>query len=495
MSSDPELDAALFEALDALRRDPRVRYAEVRFTDEISEEVKVRMTRGAPRFDTVSTNRSRGVGIRALGARTWGFACTPRLDAGSVREAALRAAAIADASSRFAARAVPFPERAPSRGSWSSPVKQDPFAVPMDERLAALEAPLAILLEGAASPVRSAEAHMEFRRLDKRLLTTEGTDVTQSAVEGACNMQAIGVDDSSKPASRTFPTFTGGDAFQAGYERIAGLDLPSRAREMKAELAELLRAPSLAAGELDVILESSQLALQIHESCGHPTELDRALGTEITLAGGSFLDPGKLGTFRYGSDAVTMTAGSTAEGGVGTFGWDDEGTPAGEHVLVDRGILTDFLSSRETAAGIGRASTGTMRASGWDRVPLIRMTNVSLAPGSAGTLEDLVADTKDGVLIATNKSWSIDDQRLDFQFSCEIGWRIRDGKRAEMIRAPLYGGSTPRFWGSCDAVCGPSEHRLWGVSSCGKGDPIQIVSVGHGAAPARFRRVRVGSAS
>jgi TldD protein len=242
---------------------------------------------------------------------------------------------------------------------------------------------------------------------------------------------------------------------------------------------------------MDLILESSQVALQIHESCGHPTELDRALGTEITLAGGSFLQPSMTGSFRYGSDVVTLTADSVAEGGLGTFGWDDEGTPAGTHTLVERGVFTDWLSSRETAAGIGRSSTGTMRASGWDRTPLIRMTNVSLA-AREGTLEDLVADTKKGILIATDKSWSIDDQRLDFHFACEIGWEIENGKRTRIVKNPMYGGSTPSFWGSCDAVCGPSEWKLWGINTCGKGEPMQAIGVGHGAAPARFRRTKIG---
>jgi TldD protein len=487
-----DVDAALREALAALSRDPRVRYAEVRFTDETVESVKIRASAGGEPLPHVATSRSRGVGIRVLGAKTWGFACTPRVDATSLRAAAERAAAIAEASSRVTARAVALPAREPQRGSWRTAVGVDPFAIAQDERLATITRPVLAMLGG---DVRSAEGHLDFRRIDKRLLTTDGVDVTQTFVEGACNMQAIASGDGALPATRSYPTWTGCDAFQGGWERIRELALDDAAPRVKDEACALLRAPQCPGGETDVILESSQVALQVHESCGHPTELDRTMGTEITLAGGSFLDAGKLGTFRYGSDAVTITAGSTAPGGCGSFGWDDEGTPAGEHVLVDRGRLADFLSSRETAAAIGRASTGTMRASGWDRTPLIRMTNVSLAPGAAGSLDDLVADTKRGLLVATDRSWSIDDQRLDFQFSCELAWEIVNGKRTRLLRSPLYAGSTPSFWASCDAVCGPAEHRLWGVSSCGKGDPIQVISVGHGASPARFRRVRVGSAS
>jgi TldD protein len=307
-------------------------------------------------------------------------------------------------------------------------------------------------------------------------------------------MRAVAVSDTGDAETRSFPTWEGCDGFQGGWERIGALDLAGNAERVRDEAVALLRAPRCPSGEMDLILESSQVALQIHESCGHPTELDRALGTEITLAGGSFLQPSMTGSFRYGSDIVTLTADSVADGGLGTFGWDDEGTPAGTHVLVDRGVFTDWLSNRETAAGIGRASTGTMRASGWDRTPLIRMTNVSLA-AREGSLEDLIADTKRGVLVATDKSWSIDDQRLDFHFACEIGWEIENGKRTRIVKNPMYGGSTPAFWGSCDAVCGPEEWKLWGIDTCGKGEPMQAIGVGHGAAPARFRRVQVGGGS
>jgi TldD protein len=241
-----------------------------------------------------------------------------------------------------------------------------------------------------------------------------------------------------------------------------------------------------------VILESSQVGLQIHESCGHPTELDRALGTEISLAGGSFLQPELLDKLRYGSAIVDLVADSTSPGGMGTFGWDDEGVRAGTRHLVREGSFVDYLSSRETAATLGRASTGTMRAEGWNRTPLIRMVNVSLQPRE-GTLEALVADTRDGVLLETDKSWSIDDLRLNFQFTCEVAWEIKHGKRTRLLRDPLYTGLTPQFWRSCDAICGPDEWRLWGVTTCGKGDPMQAMQVGHGAAPARFRGVTVGN--
>jgi TldD protein len=487
------IDVLLHETLDRLRRDARVRYAEVRYTDETAELARVRTSAGTGRpIESLSTTRSRGIGVRVLGRRAWGFACTPSLDPAKVAAAADRAAAIAEASSAVAFREIAFEARPAQRGSYATPVSVDPFTIPHDERLKVLDRAVRVLGEGEdGKRVRSAEAQMEWRRMHKRLLTTEGTDVRQDFINGACNMQVTAGNDAGETQTRSYPTWSGAHAFQGGYERIGALDLAGEAPRVTSEAVALLRAPSCPEGDLDLILESSQVALQVHESCGHPTELDRALGTEITLAGGSFLDPAMLGSFRYGSDAVTLTCDSIAEGGLGTFGWDDEGTPAGEHALVAHGMFVDYLSSRDTAAAIGRASTGTMRASGWDRTPLIRMTNVSLAPRS-GSLDELIADTKNGIYMATDKSWSIDDQRLDFQFSCELAWEIKNGKRTRLLKNPLYAGTTPTFWASCDAICGRDEWKMWGISTCGKGDPIQVIGVGHGAAPARFRGVRIG---
>ena len=498
MTDAAALDILLHEALDRLRKDPRVRYAEVRFTNETTELVRVRSTakpgEKAARLDHVTTARSRGVEIRVLGKKAWGFACTPTLTPAAVSAAVDRAAAIAEASSAVTKEPVPFPEREGARGTYATPFAIDPFAVPHEDRLAVLDRAVSTLQRGGdGARIRSAEAQMEWRRMEKRLLTTEGTDVSQTSTIGACNMQAVAVADDGEAQTRSFPTWHGAHAFQGGYERIAQLDLEGNAPQVQSEAVALLTAPPCPDGARDLILESSQVALQVHESCGHPTELDRALGTEITLAGGSFLQPGMLGSYRYGSEHVTLTCDAVTEGGVGTFGWDDEGTPAGTHTLVGEGRFHDYLSSRDTAARIQRTSTGTMRASGWDRIPLIRMTNVSLAAGRGGTLEDLIADTHDGIYMATDKSWSIDDQRLDFQFSCELAWEIKHGRRTRLLKNPLYAGTTPLFWASCDAVCGPSEWKMWGISTCGKGDPMQILGVGHGAAPARFKGARIGS--
>ena len=278
-----------------------------------------------------------------------------------------------------------------------------------------------------------------------------------------------------------------------GWEVLTRWDLIGNAERVADEAVALLSAkPCPQDAITTVILSGNQLSLQCHESCGHPIELDRALGSEAAFAGTSFLTPDKLGKFRYGSSEVNIRIDATSPGGLGTFGFDDEGVSASEGWAVEDGIFVGYLMSRETAAGLGTLSNGAMRADGWQRVPIIRMTNVSVMPGTAGTLDDLIADTDDGILMDTNRSWSIDDKRFNFQFGTEIGWEIKKGKRGDMVRNPTYTGLTPEFWGSCDAICGQSEWKLWGVPNCGKGEPMQTHGVGHGAAPARFRGVQVG---
>ncbi len=480
--------AAMRAGLAELSRASDVRYAEVRFVDETSEQLRVRD--GRP--EQVTSARARGVGIRVLGAKTWGFACTGEVTEASVVLAARQALAVARASARITSVAVVFPEAAAAIGVYETEILEDPFAIPLADKITAIDAPVRALL-ARGKPIQSADAWMEWVRLHKWLLTTEGTDTRQAFIYGTCGMQVVAIDDAGQAQKRSYPTWQGGDGFQAGYERVAALDLMGHVDRIADEAIALLRAPACPEGTRDVILESSQVALQIHESCGHPTELDRAMGSEISLAGGSFMQPALLGKLRYGARIVEIVADSTTPGGMGTFGWDDEGVVSGKRPLVQEGLFVDYLSSRETAARLGLRSTGTMRADGYNRTPIIRMVNVSLAPRE-GTLDALIADTKDGILFECDKSWSIDDLRLNFQFSCEIAWEIKNGKKTRMLRDPFYTGITPEFWGSCDAVCGPEELKLWGFTTCGKGDPMQAMQVGHGASPARFRDVTVGNA-
>jgi TldD protein len=249
-------------------------------------------------------------------------------------------------------------------------------------------------------------------------------------------------------------------------------------------------------GMFHLILDSSQLALQIHESVGHPIELDRVLGSEANYAGMSFLTLDKLGKLRYGSDLVNVVCDARAEHGpgLGTFAFDDEGVPAHGTDIIRSGLFVGYMTSRETASAVGeRRSNGTMRADGWARIPLIRMTNVSLKPG-AQSVEEVFGGVDHAIYMETNKSWSIDDKRYNFQFGCEIAWEIRNGKRVRMLKNPSYSGISTEFWNSCAAIAGPKHWTLWGTPNCGKGQPEQVMGTGHGASPSRFSNVKIGSA-
>jgi TldD protein len=294
---------------------------------------------------------------------------------------------------------------------------------------------------------------------------------------------------------RSYPASHGGHVAQAGYEHFVSLDLAGHAPRLAEEAQELLSAPACPHALRTLILAGEQLGLQIHESIGHAVELDRVLGREASYAGTSFVPADGIGSLRYGSERLSVTADATDQGGLGSFRWDDEGVEGRAVPIIVEGVLAGFLSSRETAAEIGlERSGGCMRADGFARQPIVRMTNVSLEPGHAGTLADLIADTDDGVLIETNRSWSIDDRRLQFRFEGEAAWEISGGERGRLLRNPSYTGVTPEFWARCDAVCSPSEWRLTSLLDCGKGEPGQVMHVSHGCAPARFRDVEVGVA-
>jgi TldD protein len=479
--------ALALEALSGLRREADLVYADVRFVDEEREIVRIRNAS----VDSVTRGRIAGFGVRVLAAGGWGFACTETFTEAAVVDAAARALAVARASSAASARKAHWVEGPAQRGVYRTEAGQDPIEVPLDRKLGDLLGAAAALRPGEGA-VRSAEARGDFARRRQLLVSTEGTDVEQSFFFTGAGIAAHAVGDDGRTQRRSYPTSIDGDNGQGGYERIAAMRLREEAPRVREEALDLLKAPVLPRGERDVILASDQLALQIHESCGHPVELDRALGTEISLAGGSFLQPSMAGSFRYGSPIVTLFADGTSPGGLGTFGFDDEGVPAKRVDLVREGLFEGWLSSRETAAELGIEPSGAMRADTHARIPLIRMVNISLEPGS-GSYEDLLADSDRAIVFETNKSWSIDDLRLHFQFGCEIAWEVRGGRRVQMYRDPVYAGTTPKFWGRCDAIAGPEAWRLWGVGNCGKGEPMQLMRVGHGCAPARFRGVEVGN--
>jgi TldD protein len=374
-------------------------------------------------------------------------------------------------------------------GAYRTPVERDPFAVPLEAKIElCLRAEAAM----AHADVIVTSAFVRAQREHKLLLTSDGAEIEQELVETGGGIDALAAHD-GVVQQRSFPSAHGGMSAAAGWEHIDSLGLEREAPRVGEQAAALTRAAECPPGRTTVVIDAEQMGLQVHESVGHPIELDRVYGTEAAYAGTSFLAPGDLGSLRYGSQLMHVTADATTPGGLGTFAFDDEGVPAAREPIVVEGVLQSFLTSRETAARLGAGAGGSMRADGWSRMPLVRMTNLHLEPG-AGTLEDLLAGVDEGVYFETNKSWSIDDKRLNFQFGTQVAREIRGGRLGRLLRDATYTGITPVFWGSLDGVAGSDAWRVHGLINCGKGQPGQSAHVSHGAAPARFRDVEVGVA-
>ena len=471
-------------ALDAAQR-AGAAYADVRIVERDAETLTVK--NGA--LEAANSERSEGFGVRVLVDGAWGFSASALLEPEEVERVTRQALAIARASGLARGEPVRLDESPPQVGHYATPFSEDPFSVPLGEKLKLLFDADA---EMAAVPgVAVRQGSIESGRERKTFASSQGARIEQEIVEAGAGIDATAFNE-SESQSRSYPNSSGGQVVTGGFEAVRAMDLAGHARAIAEEAVALLDAPQCPSGEMTLIVDASQLGLQVHESCGHPIELDRVLGYEASFAGTSFLTTDKLGNLQYGSELVNIDADATAPGGLGTFGYDDEGVPAQNVPIVSGGRFVGYLTSRETAPIIGQQSMGSSRAWSWDRIPIIRMTNINLRPGNAGSLDDLVADTRDGILVVTNKSWSIDDRRLNFQFGTQVGWLIRNGKLTQMVRNPTYTGITPAFWGSCDAICGPEAYTIWGVPNCGKGEPMQTGHVGHGAAPARFRNVQVG---
>jgi TldD protein len=459
-------------------------YADARWVTEQTESLTVKNQE----MEGIDRARSEGVGIRVLVDGYWGFAATARTAEADIDRTARLAVEIARAASRLPRDPVQMADVEPVRDGWETGVQEDPFTVSLEEKVA--------LLMEASGRMRSvkglafAEAMLDLYRKRSAFASSEGAAIEQTITHSGGGIEATAIGN-GEIQRRCFPNSFRGHLAAAGYEHIRSLALVEEAERVGTEAVDLLSAPDCPSMETTLVLDSGQMVLQVHESIGHPIELDRVLRMEEAYAGTSFLAPDHRGELRYGSKHVNVTADATLPGGLGTFGYDDEGVPAQRVPIIEEGIFRDFVSSRETAAVLGERSNGTMRADGWQNLPLIRMTNINLEPGE-GTLDDLIGDTKDGVFMETNTSWSIDDKRVNFQFGCEMARRIRDGKLTDVYRNPNYTGITTQFWGSCDAVGGREAWTVWGTPNCGKGQPGQVARVGHGTSPARFRGVQVG---
>ncbi|MDQ4068380.1 MAG: TldD/PmbA family protein [Actinomycetota bacterium] len=438
-------------------------------------------------LERLAQNESAGVGVRALIGSSWGFFATPDPDGPGAREAGEEAAAIAKASALVPGPQMELADVGVAQGHWDSPCEEHPFEVALSERGDLLVGVTATMK--AVEGVGVASAYMHAWDTRKWFVSSQGHRISQHLVECGTSMDATAVGQ-TETQRRSYGGI-GGIWGTRGYEMIRACDLPGNAQRVGEEAVALLGAPECPSGTTDLILGREQLALQIHESVGHAIELDRILGWEAAFAGTSFLDLRELGRLRYGSELMNITADATLPGALGSFGYDDEGTPAQRVDIVKDGVWVGVLSGRDSASVAGLRPGGMVRAEGWNRLPMVRMTNVGLLPGES-SLEEIIAATDDGIYMETNRSWSIDDKRLNFQFGCEVGYEVKDGKLGRMVRNPTYTGITPRFWASLDMLGGPDEWVFWGTPNCGKGQPQQYGHTGHPAVPARFRGVRVG---
>ncbi|MGH2731186.1 MAG: TldD/PmbA family protein [Actinomycetota bacterium] len=464
-----------------------VDYADARGIELTTETLAVR----GQVVESFDRTESSGFGVRVLHKGAWGYAASATLTRAEAIRVAQTAMEVAKASATVVARPVELVPEPAHQDSWSSPVKTNPFSVPLEEKVTML-ASATQLMEGVPG-VRLGRGTMDLLKERTWFASSEGSIIDQTIVQTGAGIEAIAVTD-GEVQQRSYPGSFRGHFANAGYELVDAIDLVGHAEQTASEAVALLSAPQCPADVTTLVLDGHQVMLQVHESVGHPTELDRVLGMEAAFAGTSFVGIEDLGKFRYGSELVNITADATISGGLGSYAYDDEGVAAQRADLIKEGILVGFQTSRETARAIGaERSNGTMRADGWENFPLIRMTNINLLPG-AGTLEDLLADVDDGIFMATNKSWSIDDKRKNFQFGCEVAWEIKKGRLGRMLKDPRYTGITPIFWASCDAIAGPEEWKVWGTPNCGKGQPGQTMRVGHGTSPARFREVSTGVA-
>jgi TldD protein len=475
MSHFDEACAAVQAALDA-----GARHADARVMVRRSETMSARD--GA--VEDLDSTESAGIGVRALVGSSWGFYAVPDLSDGAARAAGRRAAQIAGASATVPGPPIDLVPTGAVEAGWASPCVTDPLSVPLSTKGDLLVRATAAARDAGAD---LAEAIYQIWDTRKWFASSDGHRIDQHIRECGAGVTASAY-GTGEIQRRSWPSHRGQYGTR-GWELVDELALVENAPRMAEEARELLTAPLCPSGETTLVLGGEQLALQIHESVGHAIELDRILGWEAAFAGTSWLDLSRLGSLRYGSELMNITIDPTIPGALGSFGYDDEGTPAAKRDAVRDGIWVGVLAGRDSAALAGLGYAGSVRADGWARLPMVRMTNVGLEPGPH-TLEEIIAATDDGVFMDINRSWSIDDRRLNFQFGCEVGYEIKNGRRGRMLRNPTYTGIGPTFWQSMDMLS--AETVAWGTPNCGKGQPLQVGHTGHPAAPARFTNVRVG---
>jgi TldD protein len=468
-----------------LTKDKGATYADIRV--ERIEDENLSVKNQTP--ELIHKSSDFGFGVRVIVDGAWGFAASADLNEDNIKKISLLSVEIAKASSRLKKKDVALAPIEKTIDSYKTPIIQDPFAIPLKEKLDYL-----LFLDDLmrkVSGINSTEAWMGFRRWNKFFASSEGSVIEQEIIQSGAGISATAMKTHREMGTRSYPN-SSGQYETKGYELIKELNFEGNARNIAQEAAALLSAKECPSKTTTIILDGPQVSLQIHESIGHPLELDRVFGVERNFSGTSFATTDKLDKLKYGSEIVNVTNDPTSPFGLGTYGYDDEGTKAHKSYVIKNGILTGYLSSRETAARINRQSSAAARSESWGYPPICRMTNTNLLPGDK-TLEQMISEVDEGIYMRTVRTWSIDDNRENFQMGCEIGWGIKNGKLGEMVKNPSYSGNTVEFWNSCDAIANEKYWKVWGTPNCAKGQPAQNARVGQGASPARFRNVKVGS--
>ena len=486
LQTTPSDDVAAAIAEEAIRRAVALgaSYADIRVNRYRRESIATRERQ----VQNVSRSTTRGLGLRVLVNGAWGFAATNRLEPDAARAAAEQAVAIARANATLATRKVVLADAETVVTTWNNPIRRDPFEVPLDTKIAFLMALNEKAL--AVTGVSFVSSQLLFVDEQKYFASSEGSKITQRLVRTYPQFTATAADR----ASGDFQTRAVVDrAKLLGYEYVEDAPWLQDAELAGHEVVEKLKAKPAVPGRYDIVVDPSQLFLAIHESVGHSTELDRALGWEANMAGTSFLKPTDAGRLKFGAAIVNLVADRTQEGGLATTGYDDEGVKADRWHLVRDGQFVDWQTTRELAPLVGQTrSHGCLHADDWSSVPFPRMPNVSLQPAATEvTLDDLFSGIKRGLYVVGRGVSSIDQQRYNFQFGGAVIREITNGKLGAMVRDGAYQSRTPDFWASCDGIGGPASYRLWGTSADGKGEPGQTNAVSHGCPPARFRNVTV----
>ncbi|MBS4015480.1 MAG: TldD/PmbA family protein [Candidatus Latescibacteria bacterium] len=458
-------------------------YVDVRLIRKQDESIQMKNGR----VEAMKRDDDSGIGIRVIANGCWGFAATAKLNKEDVAKTAALAVRVAKASSTLKAKDVLLDSKSKVVGAYQTKVEIDPFTVSLDQKLALLLEADKIMRK--VKGVALVESELSFSKKFQIFAASDDSYIEQWIYQSGGVIAATAV-KGNVTGERSYPGMRG-HYKTAGYEFIESQKFLDHAERVGEEAVALTTARDCPDITTAIITDGSMTAIQIHETIGHPTELDRVLGTEVSLAGKSHLTIDKMKKFQMGAPHVNITHDATIQGGLGSFGYDDEGIPAQKTYLIKDGMFNDYLTSRETAPVINQQSNGAMRADSWAAIPIIRMTNINLLPGT-WKLEDLIADTQDGIYLESAGSPSIDDMRLNYHISSEIGWLIKNGKKTEMVRRPSYSGISYEIWRNCDAICNEDYWEVWGVPNCGKGDPMQTMTVGHGAAPARFRNIKLG---